>query len=239
MVLGLLDLQTFWQFYLIRLIIASAFNRSGTTQVVVRDIFKASDRLWHAGLLHKLKSYGIEAQVFGLISSFLRMALDDLDGKSSKEYPVNAGVPQGSILGPTLSLLPMNYLPDVICNQASDLCWSWLPLLNWIGDLTLSLLLIPLPRKLEPWFIYEILFTWSCSVCPWIYHMAMHGIMLSCLGWWHVSVQKWICRIAGPSLAASLEPLAYHWNVASTSLFYRHYFSRCSSELAELVLIPY
>ena len=52
-------------------------------------------------------------------------------------------------------------------------------------------------------------------------------------------LQKRICRTAGPSLAASLEPLAHRQNVASLSLFYRYYFGRCSSELAQLVPLPY
>ena len=48
-------------------------------------------------------------------------------------------------------------------------------------------------------------------------------------------LQKWVCQIAFSPLFASLEPLAYHQNVANLSLFYRYYFGRCSSELAELV----
>ena len=74
--------------------IVRAFNRSRTTQVVTLDIFKASDRVWHAGPLHKLKSYWISVQIFGLISSFLdkRHLQVVLYGKPSQEYPVNAGV---------------------------------------------------------------------------------------------------------------------------------------------------
>ena len=54
-------------------------------------------------------------------------------------------------------------------------------------------------------------------------------------------LQKRICRTVGPSFATSIEALAYRRNEGSLSLryYHRYYFVRCSSELAELVPLPY
>ena len=66
--------------------IARTFNRSGATQVVALDTSKAFERALHVSLLHKLKSYGISGQIFGLICSYISVINSFrwfLDGKSS------------------------------------------------------------------------------------------------------------------------------------------------------------
>ena len=52
-------------------------------------------------------------------------------------------------------------------------------------------------------------------------------------------VQKWICTAVGPLLATSFKTLAHCQNVACLSLFYRYYFGRGSSELAQLFPLSY
>ena len=89
MILGVRDqLQIFSQLHLIELL--GLLSGLGPL-----DISKAFDRVLHGSPLYKLTFYGISGQILGLISSFLsnRQLRVVLDGKSSQEFPVNAGVP--------------------------------------------------------------------------------------------------------------------------------------------------
>ena len=96
-------------------------EKRGEAFVVALDISKAFDRIWHKGLLHKLKSYGITGPYHATISDFLtnRQIKVVLDGQSSSVFLINSGVPQGSILGPTLFLLFINDLPDALQSQVA------------------------------------------------------------------------------------------------------------------------
>ena len=90
-----------------------ALDEGKEVRAIFCDISKAFDRVWHKGLLFKLKSAGVTGSLLTWFSDYLndRKQRVVLPGASSSLTSVKAGVPLGSILGPLLFLL---YINDIV-----------------------------------------------------------------------------------------------------------------------------
>ena len=96
--------------------IGRILDQGGQVDTIYLDMSKAFDQINHQRLLHKLTNSGIGRNLL----KWFQLNLTDrrqrvvVIGATSDPLPVCSGVPQGSILGPTLFLLYVNNLPDVI-----------------------------------------------------------------------------------------------------------------------------
>ena len=118
--------------------LSSSLDRGDQTDMLILDLSKAFDRVWHKQLLRKLHHYDLRGHLHSWITSFLigRSQVVIVEGSESESAPVISGVPQGSVLGPLLFLLFINDLPDNIGSNTRLFADDWCIVYRTIRDHT-------------------------------------------------------------------------------------------------------
>ena len=185
--------------------------------MVFCDISKAFDKVWHKGLLFKLRQNGIKGNLLAWISNYLssRKQRVQINSSTSSLLSVNAGVPQGSVLGPLLFLVYVNDIADNLLSLVrlfaddSSLFFSAANLRDIEGIINHDLGLISVWAKkwlvdFNPIKTVAMLFTlrpldflpilnFNDSIINFVESHKHLGITLTFNGQWHTHIETILC----------------------------------------------
>lgn len=143
--------------------VTEGFNKKQSTGAIFLDVSKAFDKVWHQGLLHKMLEANVPLALTQLVASFLtkRSFRIKLNGSRSTERRLSAGVPQGSLLSPTLFSIYVRDLPGTVNTKTALYADDTAIVASSLSPRLITQRLQAATDELENWFR-----TWRLEINP-------------------------------------------------------------------------